>query len=190
LCQEAENRREESCYQLSTISAISFIYDSKNARAIAMSDKNDAQGKVEIKIGDMSFSAEGNQEWLDRQVTKLLEAAASSSIGHVPAAAAAGAETQTKKLTPVGSLVSYLKAKGGDSKQVVRFLATAAWLSRRGQENLSASTIAKALSDNHQKRLANPADCLNKNVSKGFCEKTKGGFFITPEGWAELGEKQ
>jgi hypothetical protein len=42
------------------------------------------------------------------------------------------------------------------------------------------------LVDNQQKRLANPADCLNKNVSKGFCEKNDGGFYITPEGLKKL----
>lgn len=90
-----------------------------------------------------------------------------------------------------GSLPSYLKATGGDSKQVQRFLATAAWLHARGHNNdLGASLVARTLQENHQKKLANPADCLNQNVSKGYCEKTKEGFFITPEGWAALGVQQ
>ena len=147
-----------------------------------MTDENKAQGKVEIKVGNISFSGEGDQEWLGQQITKLLEAAASSSIGDTPAAVAdpapTGADTQTQEAHG-GSLASFLKAKGGDTKQVHRFLVTAAWLHQRGQKNVSPSTIAKALSDNHQKRLANPADCLNKNVSKGYCEKTKDGFFIS-----------
>jgi len=32
-------------------------------------------GKVEIKIGGMSFSAEGDQAWLSDQFTKIIEAA-------------------------------------------------------------------------------------------------------------------
>lgn len=82
-----------------------------------------------------------------------------------------------------GSLASYIKSKKAEKNQVRRFLVTAHWLSRRTADALTASGVAKALLDNHQKRLANSADCLNKNVSKGFCEKTKGGaFFVTPEG--------
>jgi hypothetical protein len=85
------------------------------------------------------------------------------------------------------SLAAYIKAKKGEQSQVVRFLATASWLSRRSSEPLTASAVSKALSDNHQKRLANSADCLNKNVGKGLCEKRKdGSFFITPEGLQAL----
>jgi hypothetical protein len=46
-----------------------------------------------------------------------------------------------------------------------------------------------ALAKNHQKRLANAADCLNKNVAKGYCEKTADGFFITPDGLKHLGSE-
>lgn len=157
-----------------------------------MTEKSDAQCKVEIKIGNLSFSGEGNQEWLDRQVTKLLEAAASGSFGQAPAAAPAAGnpDTQNQDTEKSVTLATYLKAKKADTIQVQRFLATAAWLFRRGQKNLISSSISKALNDNRQKRLANPADCLNKNVSKGYCEKTNDGFFITPEGWTALGEEQ
>jgi hypothetical protein len=63
----------------------------------------------------------------------------------------------------------------------------ASWLSSRGDDPLAATAVSKALSDHHQKKLANPADCLNRNVSKGHCEKRKdGSFFITPEGLEAL----
>jgi hypothetical protein len=62
-------------------------------------------------------------------------------------------------------------------------------LRRRGAQKLTSALISKALTDNHQKRLANTADCLNKNVSKGFCEKANGGFYITPEGLKKLGHE-
>jgi hypothetical protein len=84
------------------------------------------------------------------------------------------------------SLASHIRAKCPDGSQLQRFLATSDWLRRRGQ-SLTSGAVAKALVDNQQPRLANPADCLNKNVGKGFCEKTKEGFFITPEGLRELG---
>jgi hypothetical protein len=85
------------------------------------------------------------------------------------------------------SLSTYIKEKGGESSQVDRFLITADWLRRRGNTKLVTSAVTKALTDNHQKRLSNPADALNKNVGKGFCEKTKDGFYITPEGLKKLG---
>ncbi len=157
-----------------------------------MADKEKSQGKVEIKIGNMSFAAEGDQVWLGEQLTKVIDAA---SIVPAPSESAEAASTDDGNSGGPpsnfsGSLASYLKAKGGESKQVQRFLAAAAWLYRRGQKELSASAVAKALQENHQKKLANPADCLNQNVTKGYCEKTKDGFFITPEGWAILGEDQ
>lgn len=157
-----------------------------------MADKDKAQGKVEIKIGNMSFTAEGDQEWLGEQLSKVIDAAAPlSSAGEQVKSSVAGEATGSASTNNSGgSLAAYLKAKGGEDKQVQRFLATAAWLFRRGQKDLSASAIAKALQENHQKKLANAADCLNKNVSKGYCEKTKDGFFVTPEGWAALGEQQ
>lgn len=84
------------------------------------------------------------------------------------------------------SLASHIRSNCTDGSQIRRFLVTADWLRRRGLP-LSSTAVAKALAENHQSRLANPADCLNKNVAKGLCEKTKDGFFVTPEGLAELG---
>jgi len=42
-----------------------------------MAGDEKAQGKVEIKIGNLSFSAEGDQQWLAEQLSKVLEAASS-----------------------------------------------------------------------------------------------------------------
>lgn len=85
------------------------------------------------------------------------------------------------------SLASHIKAKKAEKNQVLRFLATAQWLTSREDAPLTSAAVARALSDHNQKRLANPADCLNKNVAKGFCEKRKdGSFFITPEGLEAL----
>ena len=157
------------------------------------------QGKVEIKIGNMSFSAEGDQAWLSEQLAKVIEAAAvvpaakggggdgggGGGSGSGEAAAAVDGENEIEELFK-GSLASCLKATGGESKQVQRFLATAGWLFKRSQTQLTPTVVAKALTDHHQKKLANPADCLNQNCAKGYCEKTKDGFYITPEGWAAL----
>ena len=56
-----------------------------------MADKDKAQGKVEIKIGNMSFTAEGDQEWLGEQLSKVIGAAGPSSASPVLRSA-----TQTK----------------------------------------------------------------------------------------------
>ena len=153
------------------------------------SDEN-PQGKVELKIGNLSFSGEGNQEWLDKQVSKLLDATSVQSVGTGQEAAPTPAGGAGQSPAAIGSLASFLKAKDAGGKQVQRFLATGAWLFHREEKQLTTTLIAKALADNHQKRLGNPSDCLNKNVTKGHCEKTSDGFFITPEGWKELGEEQ
>jgi|SRR5882724_34210 len=157
-----------------------------------MTTNEKPEGKVEITIGNLTFSAEGSQAWLGEQLAKVIDAATK-----IPAATA---QVRPAKPSPVGnpggqgttdSLATYLKAKGGDTKQLLRFLATAAWLRRRDSGvELTSSAVAKALTTHQQKGLANPADCLNKNVQKGFCEKTNNGFFITPEGWTSLGETQ
>ena len=68
-----------------------------------------------------------------------------------------------------------------------RFLTTADWLRQRGETDLTTKKVSKALSDNRQKKLTNPSGCLNQNVAKGHCEKSDGGFYITPEGLKDLG---
>lgn len=145
--------------------------------------------KIDFSFGSLSFSGEGTEAWLATQLDKLIAAAPTLSHLKGPKASAeedtpsdGDAESQFTE-----SLAAHLKAKGGEAKQVVRFLATADWLRRRGAKHLSTSMITKALSDNHQKRLSNPADCLNKNIGKGFCERNKDGFFITPSGLEALG---
>jgi hypothetical protein len=153
-----------------------------------------AQGKIDIKIGNISFSAEGDQAWLSEQLTKVMEAASTLPPAKFePGADAPAGDTPSgKTMEPISdTLAAYLKAKGGESKQVQRFLATAGWLRRRNEkEELNPTAVAKALSRNHQKGLANAADCLNQNVRRGYCEKLEGNnFFITSDGWKQLGEQ-
>jgi hypothetical protein len=104
-----------------------------------------------------------------------------------PEASAEEGKGEPAATKPVGSLASHIKAKGGDTNQLQRFMATADWLRLKGETALKTGLISKALAENHQKKLSNPADCLNKSVSKGHCEKNGDGFFITPEGLKTLG---
>ena len=151
-------------------------------------DEPKALAKLEVKIGRVRFKGEGDQEWLAQQLEKVVKVAP-----EIPDETPATSENEdtASASTPSGdfstSLASYIRSKSAEGNQTLRFLVTADWLRRRGTRLLTTASVSKALVDNQQSRLANPADCLNKNVAKGYCEKTKDGFFITPEGLKELG---
>lgn len=153
---------------------------------------NEPQGKIEVTIGRVVFSGEGTQDWLAEQLNKVLEAAknqsASSNEPEVIIAEVVQNDPTAAVAKKVGSLANYLKSNNATTSQVRRFLTTAGWLVKRGNSSLKTGDVTKALKDNQQSRIGNPADALNQNVSKGFCEKTSDGFFITPEGWEEIGD--
>jgi len=148
------------------------------------------QSKISVQIGESSFSAEGAEAWVQTQLefflSKLpdLSRAPAGTKRDTPGTAAVDSTAE------IGSLASYIRSKSGESNQTQRFLATADWLRLKGEKNLNSSLVAKALRDNQQSRLGNPADALNKNVAKGYCEKTSDGFFITPEGRRALGHQE
>jgi hypothetical protein len=157
---------------------------------VGMTDETKKIGKLDVRIGKVKFKGEGDQEWLAQQLERVVQAAPDippDRGGDSDAEVEINAGDSSSNFSV--SLASYIRSKGAEGNQVLRFLVTANWLRRRGTSALTASAIAKALADNHQSRLANAADCLNKNVSKGFCEKIKDGFFITPEGLKELGDQ-
>jgi hypothetical protein len=146
------------------------------------------ESKIDITVGAVRFSGEGDQTWLAEQLDKVLKAAPEIPVAPLPAGGAgAGKAGQAEGNGFITTLAAYIKEKGGESSQVDRFLIAADWLRRRGTSKLTTVAVTKALKDNHQKRLANSADCLNKNVSKGYCEKADGGFYITPDGFKKLG---
>jgi hypothetical protein len=150
--------------------------------------------KIQLSFGNFSFSGEGDDSWLSTQLDKVLEEVKALSKIQPPLLEPRNTPTEQKPASGDGegfteTLAAYIKSKGGDSSQVVRFLATADWLRRRGHGTLSTAAVTKALSDNQQKRLGNAPDCLNKNVAKGYCEKTGNGFFITPDGLQSIGSQ-
>jgi hypothetical protein len=159
---------------------------------------------LRVRLGDAEVEYDGDQEFLKEQVMptvdKIIEMVDGRSKLQAPKPvlqlnAAPSVETPEEKKAADssagksnGSLSSFLKTTGGDSNQTRRFLATAAWLRGRGQVgDLTTSMVAKALQENHQKKITNASDCLNKNCEKGYCEKTKAGFFVTEEGKTALG---
>lgn len=148
-----------------------------------------ADATLNFVLGGLEFSGTGSEDWLSKQLDKVIAAAPSlSELKLQPKASAAAAAPAGGEDAPfTDSLASHIKAKGGDTNQMKRFMATADWLRRKGSATLTTAAITKALTENHQKKLANPADCLGKNVTKGFCEKSSGGFYITPDGLKDLG---
>jgi hypothetical protein len=147
------------------------------------------EANVQFELGSLKFSADGSEAWIAKQlefvISKLPELSKVAAVAPIPPQS--GTQSPAKPTVTVGSLASHIKEKGGDSNQVQRFLATADWLRLKGEKNLKTALVSKALQDNHQKKLSNPADSLNLNVAKGLCEKAADGFFITPEGLKALG---
>jgi hypothetical protein len=142
--------------------------------------------KIDLSYGSVSFSAEGDEQWIAAQLDKVLGAApkltqlASREVKGGPASRQPGDDSDSSQSTgsqPEGTLAAHIRTKKAESQQNLRFLATADWLRLRGEAKLKTAAVSKALSDAHQKRLNNPADCLNQNVRKGFCEKRDDGFF-------------
>jgi hypothetical protein len=134
------------------------------------------EAKVEIRVGEIAFSGQGEQEWVARQLDKIL-GQADKLIQLAPPPGEDNRDGGGRK--PMGkdqsiakqTLPSFLQEKNAGRNQIKKFLATAVWLEAKGQNRLQTSDITKALKDANQARLGNPADCLNKNVSKATVKK-------------------
>lgn len=144
--------------------------------------------KVDIKIANLSFSGEGESEWLEKLLDKWLELARQLDYGQETRTQTAGAIStrllQDHSRPPLGVFMKNHKAA---SNQRRKFLATAIWLTLGGQERLSTSDVSTALSKNNQAKLTNPSDCLRHQIAKGFCQKDGKQFYVTPEGFQEIG---
>ncbi len=140
--------------------------------------------KISFKFGVLEFSGEGSEIWLEKQLDKLLK----QPINFLSAPLSkesSGFSPQTKSTS--STLVAFLTEKDAKSNQNKKFLATATYLQIKGKKPLKVGDIAKALKDSNQGRLGNPSDTLSQNISKGFCERDGEGFFVTEEGYRELG---
>lgn len=147
--------------------------------------------KIQIRVGDIEFSGEGDQTWLAEQLDKVLDKiptllkSADLSAKTKPSGNT-GVDAQTKILQT--NLALFLKEQSATTVQTKKFLATAAFLQSKGAARITTTEVSKALKDSNQTKLNNPSDCLNQNVTKGFCEKDgEKGFFVTDTGMSELG---
>lgn len=143
--------------------------------------------KIEISVGAIIFLGEGTEDWLEKQLDKLLASAPSLAAIHPLGDSTAAEGSGGIGSTEVGTLPIFLQKKAATKSHVRQFLATAEWLHLKGARRIQTNDVTKALSDSNQPRLTNPADCLNKNVGKGHCEKEGKAFFVTPEGKTTLG---
>ena len=138
--------------------------------------------KLQFKLGTLEFVSEGDSAWVAEQLDKVLGKAIELQAVLKPRTGDAGDAGDGSVDGADAPLATFLKVKNVGSNQIQRFLATAIWLTGRGQKDLVTSDVTTALKDNHQPKLNNPSDCLLKNIGKGFCEKKGKGFFVTPDG--------
>ncbi len=146
--------------------------------------------KLKIKIGNIAFSGEGDNKWLAEQLDKILDRASElvdipDEVDHSDDGDQGGADNDTKSKV---TLSKFLKDAKATTNQTVKFLATAAWLDARDGkvQKRTTSDVTKALDGNHQGSLTNASQSLNNNVTKGFCEKKDGQFYVTDEGRSSL----
>jgi hypothetical protein len=154
-----------------------------------------SDSKINIKIGHVEFSGEGNQEWLGSQLDKILEKIPEllkielgSPNGNGQSEENGGGQGEPKG-TKTGTLASWLRSKNATVNQTKKFLATAAFLQLGGKERLTTQDVSESLKKYNQGKLGNPSESLNQNVGKGHCEKDGKQFYVTPEGFEELGIK-
>jgi len=159
-------------------------------------DKNMSESKIQIKVGHVEFSGEGNQDWLSSQLDKILdkvpdllkiELANNSNGGSGSGDGGNSGGSGGNGGAKLTNLASFLKQKNATSNQTKKFLATAAFLQQNGRESMGTNDVTKTLEDGKQGKLTNPALCLINNVKKGYCEKKGKDFYVTPEGFTSLG---
>lgn len=159
-----------------------------------------SDSKIQIKVGIVEFSGEGDPAWLNTQLDKILLKIPELLKIELADPALKLASKKGQKSTSEGSsdgqdkrknLAIFLKDKSATTNQTKKFLATAVFLQLGGKSRLTTSDITTALKNSNQSKIGNASDMLQKNVGKGFCEKDGSkDFFVTSEGFADLGVEE
>lgn len=157
-----------------------------------------SDSKIQVKFGIVEFSGEGAPDWLSSQLDKILEKVPEFlKIGLANPEISGKTPNQEEELRKKGSektppnLAVFLKEKDATTKQVRKFLATAAFLQLTGKNRINTEDVTEALRKANQTKLNNASDCLNQNVQKGFCEKdANNSFFVTSHGYEDLNIKE
>ncbi|HEY3937326.1 MAG TPA: hypothetical protein VGL97_07835 [Bryobacteraceae bacterium] len=154
-----------------------------------------ADARLEIKAGPVSFVGEGTEDWLAKQLDKVLEKLPELAHlrGNDPDAGkndGTGQSGQSKSdasTEKIGSLATYLKDKKATSNQSRKFLATSAWLQLGGMKRITTAEVTKTLSTHNQGKLTNASQCLNNNATSGNIVKDGNKqFYVADEGFEEL----
>jgi hypothetical protein len=100
--------------------------------------------KIEVKIGSFSFSGEGDEVWIAKQLDKVLEQTKQygKSLDSDLGSSDSGTESTSKINLKNVTLPSFLSSKGATTNQVKKFLATAIWLQLRGMARLETKDVS------------------------------------------------
>lgn len=153
---------------------------------------------IEVKIGEFSFSGTGSEQWLSKELDKILSKAAelvklNQNLGNKNSAVNQNQQDKKDNSSSNASevankpLAKFLSEKNASKVQTQKFLATAVWLHEKGANRITTKEISAALKNANQTKLNNPSDCLNQNITKGLCEKEGGQFFVTEDGRSSFG---
>lgn len=156
-----------------------------------------ANARIEIKIGSIEFTSEGEQDWVTEQLDKILEKAQElestlkketvKSTSQIVEVAPAEHPTdlfstpKPKRVIPE-NLSTFLRKKDAIDKQRRKFLGAAVWLQLNGQQMIKTKEVTDALRAARQVKITNPSHQLNQNIAQGFCQKEGRGFYVTPQG--------
>lgn len=156
--------------------------------------------RIELTLGSFNFSCEGEKDWVEAQLSNILEKSLelrklSERVNAFKPLAEKGQEGEFPKKRgrkpkseietyagPPDPLVDFLKEKKAEDNQVRKFLATAVYLHSQGVELFSTPIISRKFKTAHIHKLVNASDCLNKNAQKGFIIKEDKEFVLTEEG--------
>jgi hypothetical protein len=151
------------------------------------------EAKIEIKVGAVAFSGEGEGRWLSEQVDKFFEKIPELAKVAPPQQSQAegefGPQAPRTSRGVSGTLASFLKDTKATENKTRKFLATASWLHDQDKkEHLTTNDVTKALKAAKQSGVGNASQCLASNIGQGYCQKAgKKEFYVTPEGRSELG---
>ncbi|HUV16143.1 MAG TPA: hypothetical protein VMW28_06230 [Pelolinea sp.] len=139
--------------------------------------------KLKIKYGLFELDYEGNTSYMVNHIPKLISTLIASS-DQIPSTLKSENESASINLSnaDIGTLAKFMNDRN-ISSQNDRFLTTALWITLKDcKSRLKTVDVTTALRINQQKKLGNASDCLNQNISKGYCEKDGSEFYITQEG--------
>lgn len=157
------------------------------------------EAKIEVQIGEFSFSGAGDQQWLSKELDKILSKSSELiklnkelSQSKPPAVNQNAQQSGDADMSVVSAiankaLAKFLNEQNANKVQNQKFLATAVWLHEKGSNRLATKDISSALKNANQTKINNPSLCLNSNVSRGLCEKDGAHFFVTEDGRKAIG---